>query len=383
VAASRGRRHAGAGRLRQSLRDLAKKKLIWRRLAFVAEALDRVIPKRRGAFGDPGDSGEVRLEDAQVVVAITHWRYIGERPQRRAAVDNDDEVLLTCIRRLIAMPTAALHVIVLTNDRPATERIISEAILDDTDPLARAFRHQGRWEEVLGRKGPTVLVLQPRLRWPRHKGPYLTWAHKPFFRKALRDRRITHFVYLEDDIGLTEANFRYWIEARAVLEPSGFIPGFVLFEWREGERYLIQQTASGQHRVVLRSIEIPGWGALSMYQATLPYHASYIMDRALASEHFTQSAFRSPFRSRVAGWGKHERAASGPLFEASEAPLKNALRLGSAPYVPSARNAVPVQEVEVGVLQRRILDCALLEHLRPTYSTNPGSESGKLRVAEF
>jgi hypothetical protein len=367
---------------RERLRGLFTKKLIWRRLAFLAEAIDRFIPKPQRRFADGAPTTVIRLEDARVLVTIAHWRYPGRTSERRAGWD-DDEILLTCIRRLVAIPTVATHVVVLTNDAPATERSLSAAIAESTDSLANAFHHRGRWKEAIKRLGPTVTVLQPKLRWPRHKGPYLTWTHKSIFREALDDDRVTHFVYLEDDIGLTEDNLRYWMDTRPVLESSGLIPGFLLFEWFEGQQFLIQQTESGQHRTVLESIEIPCIGAAAMHQADLPYHASYIMDRRLATEHFTHSAFRSPFRSRIASWGNTERAASGPLFGPSTTPLLYALRLGSAPYLPQARNAVPLQGFGDGAARRRVPESVLLEHLRANYSSNPESPMGKLGVAEF
>ncbi len=366
---------------RQRLQDLFTKKLIWRRLAFLAEAIDRLVPKSQGRFADRTPAPVSRLEDARVLVAITHWRYPGRIPERRAAWD-DDEILLTVVRRLVAMPTVATHVVILTNDAPATERSLSAAISGSTGPFANTLHHHGRWKEALEHRGPTVTVLQPKLRWPRHKGPYLTWAHKPIFREALHDDRVTHFVYLEDDIGLTEQNLRYWMETRPILEPSGFIPGFLLFESFKGQRFLIQQTETGQHRAALESVDIPGFGIAAMRQADVPYHASYIMDRRLAIEHFTHSAFRSPFRSRIASWGTHERAASGPLFGPTPTPLLYAVRLGAAPYLPQARNAVPMK-VSDGDARRRVPEAALLEHLRQTYSSDSAISMGKLDVAEF
>jgi hypothetical protein len=360
----------------QRFRDLTDKKVLLRRLAFLAESIEWAGPRPRASTW--ADSSAVSLKDAHVVVTISFWKY----PEPRAAWD-DDEVLLTCVRRLVAIPTSAMHVVVLTNDRAATEQVLAAAAADPDDPIARAKLHLGAPREVLGRRGCTLSVLQPELRWPRHAGLYLTWAHKRVLRNALRVQDVTHFVYLEDDIGLTADNLRYWIEAREALATSGLVPGFLLYEWTQGQRFLIQQAAPGQYRIVLEEVGIPGFGIAAMATADLPYCASYIMDRALATEHFTRSAFRSPFRSRVAGWGVRERAAAGPIFEPSRTPLRNTLRIGSAPYFPVARSAVPIRPSRSGAPRAEVFSDALLEHLRPTYSTNPASVQGKIRVSEF
>ena len=357
-------------------RDLTNKKLILRRLAFIAESLDQLTGRLSSSSATAIGPGSIGLEESRLVVAITHWRY-DDRPR----LWDDDEILRTCVRRLVAIPAAAVHVLVLTNDGHGAEQALANVDVRGERRVRAASDDGVAWERTLERDGPNVTVLEPRLRWPRHTGPYLTWAHKRFFRRALRRPSVTHLIYLEDDIGLTEDNLRYWIQARSALSTLGLIPGFLLFEGYQNQRYLIQQEASGQWSTLDSEIAIPDLGRLALARADLPYHASYVMDRALALEHFARSALRSPFRSRIAGWGVHERAAAGPVFGPSLTPLRNVIRLGSAPYLPPARNAVPVRLGDDGTAQ--VLEGALLEHLRPTYSTNPASGAGKLLVELF
>lgn len=363
---------------RRRFNDLTSAWINLRRLAFLAEAFDRAVPTTWRASHRATGPALGRLEDARVVVTIAHWR-----AAQRGGLWDDDEVLLTCVRRLLAMPTASMHVIILTNDGPATDRVLAEGSARGQGPLADVMVQHDGWERRLGQDGPNVTVLQPRLRWPRHSGLYLTWAHKRVLRRALLEPTVTHLVYLEDDIGLTEDNLRYWIRTRPALEPIGLIPGFLLFESHTDQRFLIQQTAPGQRSTVCESLDVPGLGTVSLVRAELPYHASYVMDRALASDHFTRSALRSPFRSRVAGWGVRERAAAGPVFGPSSTPLKNVVRIGSAPPLPPARNAVPIRRSDDGSGTPRVVEGALLEHLRPTYSTAPDVASGKLPVEDF
>ena len=361
---------------RQRLRDLTDKKVLLRRLAFLAEGIDQATPRVRISTGTGPQA--VQLGDAHVVVTISYWKY----PEPRAAWD-DDEVLLNCVRRLVSIPTNAMHVVILTNDRDATQRVLAAAAADRDDPIAGALLHLGSPEEVFGRRSCTLSVLQPKLRWPRKAGLYLTWAHKRVLRNALRFSEVTHLVYLEDDIGLTADNLRYWIEAREALAISGLVPGFLRYEWAQGQQFLVEQTASGQYQIALEAVALPSLGTAVMTAPDLPYHASYIMDRSLAIEHFTHSAFRSPFRSRVAGWGVRERAAAGPVFEPSRTPFRNTLRIGSAPDYPIARSAVPTRPSRSGAPRPEVFAEALLEHLRPTYSTNPGRVEGKVPVSEF
>ena len=63
--------------------------------------------------------------------------------------------------------------------------------------------------------------------------PYLlTWAHLDIFRQFFnKDRDITHFMYLEDDIEIKPNNIEYWLNSRDELRASGFYPSFVRYEY--------------------------------------------------------------------------------------------------------------------------------------------------------
>lgn len=362
---------------RQRLLDLLEGRLILRRLAFAAEAVDRVLPSRNVSPLRAFAFESARLEDARIVVAVSHWRYAEPRPTW-----NDDEILLSCLRALMEIPTTATHVIVHTNDGAATEELLRGSNLGKV--VVSGYSHYFEpTTEALHPSGKSVRVVQPRLRWPRKDGRYLTWAHKNSLKRALKEPWVTHLVYLEDDIGFTETNLRYWLSARAGLAGSAFIPGFLRYEKFLGQRCLVEQSEPGQHRVELINVAIPNVGRISMVRPELPYQASYIMDRELAYEHFARSAFRSPFRSRVAAWGVRERAAAGPLFTPTLRPVRDAARIGSAPNIPPSRSVVPVQIREGPLPRYEVLEGALLEHLRPVYSTNPTSRNGKLPVSDF
>lgn len=80
-------------------------------------------------------------------------------------------------------------------------------------------------------------ILYPKLLWH----PYLlTWSHQEIFKHlALRNREITHYLYIEDDIQLNVENIEYYIEGENNLLKHKFIPSFVRYEILDGVMYSI------------------------------------------------------------------------------------------------------------------------------------------------
>ena len=62
----------------------------------------------------------------------------------------------------------------------------------------------------------------------------LAWCHKAIIADefaAGNHGRYSHFIYLEDDIRLSFANFCYFLEFREALRGFGLLPSFVREEW--------------------------------------------------------------------------------------------------------------------------------------------------------
>jgi len=305
------------------------------------------------------------------VAVIAHWRCPeGVRPV-------DEEVLLRALRELVTVSVDILEVVVLTNDVEGTRRLLRSGTSGSPSTLGGVrIASTEPWAGV-GSRPITITVERWRPRGFRRHGFYLTWGHKRVFQRALRDASVTHLIYLEDDIGFNDENFRYWVTARRALDRLDVVPAFVRFEHFEGDRRLVDQARPGQRESVVDRMEIEGIGVVSVQRMLRPYQAMYVMDRALSEHHFRSSALRSPLRSRVCRWDVRERAAAGTAFAASERPLGSARRLSAAPGLPPVRHVVLMHPDGSGASGMGPIAGALIEHLRPTYSTDPSSLHGK------
>lgn len=322
-----------------------------RRLAFFLE----MIGSSRGHEVESAvisAEGPERPEDCELLVAVAHWR------GSSAPAPESDEPAVACLRALLELPVRRLEIVLVTDDVPGTQELV------------------GR----LGETGDATIRIE-RWRpngWRRH-GYHLPWHHKVVFRRALRDERLTHLLYLEDDIAFTAANLTYWLAARAALAPRGLLPGLVRFERLGGRRVLVDQTRSGQHEEAGSKVSIDGIGTVSVRRSLRPYRACALLDRRLAVAHLRASPFRSPLRSLVVRWDLRERAAAGETFGPTDRPLRGVLRPSAVR--PPIRDAVLLDGR--GDTANGLIDGSLIEHLRPTYSRDPSSWLGKVAVEDF
>ena len=353
--------------VRSSLRDQ-----VVRRLAFLLELVERPM---RGRAGEAvlRSSGALPIEDCTLLTVVAHWRGPSQRPAAPA-----DEPLLACLDELLALPVRRHEIVVVSDEPEGALDLVRGHLTDDTDVRI------GRWT-ALSSSVRSIRIEPWVARWPRRHGFYLTWHHKAVFRRALADGDFTHLLYLEDDIRFTTENLRYWLGTRAALAEHGLLPGFVRYERFAGERYLVDQTRSGQHaplaassRLGLPTVDGVADG-VEVRRSLRPYQAGYLLDRDLAEHHLRRSALRSPLRSNVARWDLRERAAAGETFGSTQDLWRALLRPRDAR--PEIRTAVLVPRGP-GATGAPV-EGALIEHLRPVYSRDPGSRHGKVPVERF
>lgn len=136
----------------------------------------------------------------------------------------------------------------------------------------------------------------------------LTWAHYVIFREQIANGTYTHFMYLEDDLLITQRNISYWIDAFRELSPLGLLPSFVRYEVdQEGEKF----SSDIRHRMPVGVL--PRFTTLSgrsFVNLAYPYQATYLLDRNLMAGHLG-SISSSPDFGR---WHISEKAAQGLTF---------------------------------------------------------------------
>ena len=305
-------------------------------------------------------SADLGASPDAVLAVVAHWR-----PDDAESIEMRLAPLEQCVGGLLELAARQVVVVVLTNAPEATADDLGTRLQNRDCPVrvapaAAISGAPGRAREVL------VVGWRPGIRH-RH-GFYLTWAHVPLLRAAARGGHFSHLMYLEDDMRFTDDHLRHWVRHRAPLAELGLLPGFARFEWRNGERYLVDSLRPLEPSERRRVAQVGG-APTHFVNLEYPYQALYILDRELCESHFRFSRGRTPLRSTVTDWEVRERAASGPIFD-------------DVPNGFVSRNVVPVR-VDGG---RQVLDpSCLIEHMVPTYSSaEPVSgEWGWLRVDEL
>ena len=292
-----------------------------------------------------GSADAVRDEAAgstlRLLVAITfHYR------------EDRLPLLLSVARSFLAFPVGAIDLVVLTNTTAEDEKRRIVAMLEplvapgvERADAARTFR----LESHPGLPDPWLLL----------------WCHKPLIRDQFLARGdYTHFIYAEDDILMSWANFRYFVDQRELLARHGLIPGFQRIEYNasDGNLYLLDQTVP-EDLDALRKVDA---GSHWFVTPHFPHCAMFVLDQPLAEEYCASLSFDRDTSMQVARhFGVAERAAMGLCFE-------------GIPVGFNSRWAVPVHK------QRRSTspDCWLF-HIANNYTADPKSAFGKILPARM
>lgn len=149
---------------------------------------------------------------------------------------------------------------------------------------------------------------------PNYLGhPYLlTWIHLDIFRKYFfKDKNISHFLYLEDDIKITKKNIYYWTKYRKILNKYKLIPSFLRYEInkKDKKKYSVD--------VLKKSwfISIPKIKITNDYffvNLPQPYQGMYFLDRILMKAHINGISSHPDHAKHL--WNTRERAAQGVTF---------------------------------------------------------------------
>ena len=190
---------------------------------------------------------------------------------------------------------------------------------------------------------------------------YLTWKHLEILRtEYLNNLNISHFMYLEDDIQITQKNISYWLKAREELRKFGLIPSFILYEVSSDQ--LDKRSNSVSKPMIIKKIPKikinESYWYLNMSQ---PYQAMYLLDRELAKEHL----FDNPLEKRETIWGIREAAASGLTFV----------------KIPNGFTSRVVVGFNYDTF--KIDSDSLIHHLPNNYINRPLTEYGKIRIEDL
>lgn len=192
----------------------------------------------------------------------------------------------------------------------------------------------------------------------------LTWSHKNIIRSQFlaEESGFSHFIYIEDDIELQEANFLYWLRSREALRSKNLIPSFLRLEY---EPLQAAWTASDAFWPVFIPCQpYVCLDELCWVSMPNPYNPMFIMDRELAQEYVLSRSFDESKSSEVCNWGRPERAAMGLCNE-------------NVPVGFPHRYVVPITE------SGRPLNSCQIFHVPSNYAGNPRHPLGRVRINEL
>jgi len=198
----------------------------------------------------------------------------------------------------------------------------------------------------------------------------LAWSHLPVFKKQFEDKSFTHFLYLEDDIGISPENIKYWLEERTTLKPFGFYPSFFRRELNDTDNsWYSTDVMSKMSLYDCPVVDIED--GKSFISTVFPYQGMYFLDRELMKEHL-------------------EGPSSNPDFEHNRTGI---FRIHPTEVREKAALALTYVNVPAGYRSRNLLsfdkkanqisDYCMIHHLPNNYTNNPESMIGKIKVDQL
>lgn len=252
------------------------------------------------------------------------------------------EHLSEVLRALSEFTVDSVNVVVVTNEAGVDEKKVLQRLGD----------------EILGAGRASVATFNDLAH------PYdLSWSHKEIIRNeflAADASSYSHFIYLEDDIRFSFANFCYFIEAYDLLRHFGLLPSFLRVEWSETLNGLVASDCfwptyvPAQPHILL--------GEVAFTNLANPYNPCFVLDKQLATEYVSSRSFDKIGSSQVCQWGVRERAAMGLCLE-------------NIPASFNFRYTVPIF-----VATSTIPPCAVIRHLNNNYAHDHQSPLGKIRL---
>ena len=204
---------------------------------------------------------------------------------------------------------------------------------------------------------------------PSLKDPFdLTWSHKELIQNDFLEEKkgYSHFLYLEDDIGLDFTNFCYFLHFREVLRPTGLLPAFLRVEINQKGDLVATDNCDVLDFSKRKRLSYEN---LIFINPTSPHMGCFILDKELAKEYVQTDSFQKEKSKNVCPWEVRERAAMGLCFE-------------NIPYPFGGRYVVPITQDGIGKYQNRFVcpEFSIVYHLPNTYANDPESKYGKMPI---
>ena len=191
----------------------------------------------------------------------------------------------------------------------------------------------------------------------------LPWYCFDHLKRKYINKKISHFLYLEDDILINEMNIHYWLSFREILKKYKLIPGFIRYEKKNNKfyavDYLSQITLKNTPKFYFR------YKQSGVFNTKFPYHAASLLDRNLMKEYSNNKQVNIDY-----GFHNKFLKLSYPIKE-----LANII-IGfvNVPKYLYNRFFLPFYEV------KKIPEYCLIQHLDNKYSKLQNRKFGKYEI---
>ena len=121
----------------------------------------------------------------------------------------------------------------------------------------------------------------------------LPWYSITIMKQKFKNKSNSHFMFLEDDILISNENICYWVYFRKLLKKLNLVPGFLRYENYKKNLYSVDNPK----KIILKKspkiqFENNNFGFVN---SKYPYSAMYLMDRDMMDEYLKSDATKVDF----------------------------------------------------------------------------------------
>jgi hypothetical protein len=190
------------------------------------------------------------------------------------------------------------------------------------------------------------------------------------------DESYTHFMCIEDDLEVTEANVKYWLKGREVLRQYNLYPSFIRVEWdRTKLAWAMADSEAGDQFSVNDCPVVEMAVGASYVNLKRHYQGMFLYDRQLMAEHIQSKSFY--FEQFIPDWKR--RLEVSPVWPGGITELAlEGLTYCNVPQGFLSRNVVPFHKKYLMIDP----DC-FVHHLPDKFANMPEVALGKALIKDI
>lgn len=204
---------------------------------------------------------------------------------------------------------------------------------------------------------------------------YLTWVHKSLMAKGFLTNKYSHYLYLEDDIRLTNSNIKYWNKYREELKKYNFYPSFLRVEFNQIHKEWRATDITDRIRLSEQRVIRIDDADLFFINSPQPYQGMFFYDHELMHEHLIS------ITANAKDYGRLELVDADPNWPGGGVAERANLGLTyfNVPSGYTSRNVLPFSRY-YSLIDK---DC-LIHHIPNNYTNDrPEMPFGKISISNL